>query len=182
MTKASDNIFAKLILVEGSAPSSPSASDFKLYFDSSDHLFKSKNSAGTVTTYGAGGVLAGTGTNITAGDYTSKSSTTFADLDATNLKLTVVTGAHRVLIGVVCASAITTGTQSICLDVTIDGTREGQTFGLIAVDDTVNAKAVNLSFVHMTAALTAASHEFRVQYRVTGSNATFYASTTVTPF
>jgi hypothetical protein len=54
VTKASDNIFPKVTFVEGSAPSSPSASDFHLYVDSSDHLLKYKNSAGTVTTLGAG--------------------------------------------------------------------------------------------------------------------------------
>ena len=54
MTLASDNIFPKVILVEGAAPSSPSASDFKLYVDSADHLLKMKNSAGTVTTFGTG--------------------------------------------------------------------------------------------------------------------------------
>ena len=54
MTAASDNIFPKLILVEGAAPASPAASDFKLYVDSSDHLLKMKNSAGTVTTFGTG--------------------------------------------------------------------------------------------------------------------------------
>lgn len=54
MTKASDNIFPKVTFVEGSAPSSPSASDFHLYFDSSDHLLKFKNSAGSITTLATG--------------------------------------------------------------------------------------------------------------------------------
>ena len=54
MTKASDNIFPKVTFVEGAAPSSPAASDFHLYFDSSDHLLKWKNSAGTVTTIATG--------------------------------------------------------------------------------------------------------------------------------
>lgn len=54
MTKASDNIFPKLTLVEGAAPVSPAATDFSLYFDSSDHLLKWKNSAGTVTTVATG--------------------------------------------------------------------------------------------------------------------------------
>lgn len=36
------------------APSSPAATNFKLYFDSSDHLLKWKNSAGTVTTIATG--------------------------------------------------------------------------------------------------------------------------------
>jgi hypothetical protein len=54
MTLASANIFPKVTFVEGSAPSSPSANDFHLYFDSSDHLLKWKNSAGTVTTIATG--------------------------------------------------------------------------------------------------------------------------------
>jgi hypothetical protein len=54
MTKASDNIFPKVTFLEGAAPSSPSASDFHLYFDSADHLLKWKNSAGAVTTIATG--------------------------------------------------------------------------------------------------------------------------------
>lgn len=55
MTKASDNVFPKVTFVEGSAPSSPAATDFHLYFDSSDHLLKWKNSAGTVFPVTTGG-------------------------------------------------------------------------------------------------------------------------------
>lgn len=58
MTKASDNIFPKVTLVEGAAPSSPAANDFHLFFDSADHLLKWKNSAGTVTTIATGTSLA----------------------------------------------------------------------------------------------------------------------------
>jgi len=55
VTKASDNVFPKVTFVEGAAPASPSASDFHLYFDSSDHLLKWKNSAGTVFPVTTGG-------------------------------------------------------------------------------------------------------------------------------
>ena len=48
MTVVSDNLFPKVILVEGSAPSNPSAGDQKLFVDSVDHHLKRKNSAGTV--------------------------------------------------------------------------------------------------------------------------------------
>lgn len=51
---ASDNVFPKVTFVEGAAPSSPAATNFKLYFDSADHLLKWKNSAGTVTTIATG--------------------------------------------------------------------------------------------------------------------------------
>lgn len=55
MTKASDNIFPKLIVAEGSAPSSPSAGDQKLFIDSADHKLKRKDSGGSVTTIEGGG-------------------------------------------------------------------------------------------------------------------------------
>jgi hypothetical protein len=53
MTKASDNIFPKVLFLEGSAPSSPSSGDQALYVDSADHRVKRKNSGGTV--YGVDG-------------------------------------------------------------------------------------------------------------------------------
>lgn len=49
MTKASDNVFPKVLVLEGSAPSSPSAGNQALYIDSADHKLKRKNSSGTVT-------------------------------------------------------------------------------------------------------------------------------------
>lgn len=55
MTKVDDNLFPKLILVEGTAPSSPSAGDQTLFIDSADHKLKRKNSSGTVTTIEGGG-------------------------------------------------------------------------------------------------------------------------------
>lgn len=49
MTKASDNVFPKVLVLEGSAPSSPSAGNQAVYIDSADHKLKRKNSSGTVT-------------------------------------------------------------------------------------------------------------------------------------
>ena len=51
---ASDNIWPKIIVSEAAAPAAPAAGQFKLYFDSADHLLKWKNSAGTVTTIATG--------------------------------------------------------------------------------------------------------------------------------
>lgn len=56
MAKASDNVFPKLIVAEGSVPATPSAGQQKLYVDTADHKLKRVNSAGSVTTIeGAGG-------------------------------------------------------------------------------------------------------------------------------
>jgi hypothetical protein len=54
MVAASNNPYPSVLFVEGSAPSSPAATNFRLYYDSSDHLLKWKNSAGTVTTIATG--------------------------------------------------------------------------------------------------------------------------------
>lgn len=48
-----NNISPYISFVEGSAPSSPAATNFRLYYDSADHLLKWKNSAGTVTSIAA---------------------------------------------------------------------------------------------------------------------------------
>jgi hypothetical protein len=53
--RASDNPFASLLVVEGSAPGSPSAGDQRLFIDSADHVLKLKDSSGTVTPVGSGG-------------------------------------------------------------------------------------------------------------------------------
>lgn len=48
MTKASDNAFPSLLVVEGSAPAAPAAGDHRLYVDSADHLLKWKDSSSVV--------------------------------------------------------------------------------------------------------------------------------------
>lgn len=75
MTLFQDNISPYISFVEGSAPSSPAATNFRLYYDSSDHLLKWKNSAGTVTTIATGTPL--TNPMTTTGDmiYSSSGST-----------------------------------------------------------------------------------------------------------
>lgn len=89
MTVASDNIFPKIILSEDAAPASPSAGDFKLYVDSSDHLFKMKNSSGTVTTFGSGIADMGTATYF---DFTTGSAP--ASPSAGKVRLYSLTGDH----------------------------------------------------------------------------------------
>lgn len=50
MAIGSNNPFPSVLILEGSAPSSPSAGNQRLYVDSSDHVLKLKNSSGTVST------------------------------------------------------------------------------------------------------------------------------------
>jgi hypothetical protein len=55
MAKASDNPFPSVLVVEGSAPASPSAGNQRLFVDTADHKLKRVNSSGTVTTVEGGG-------------------------------------------------------------------------------------------------------------------------------
>lgn len=49
MPKGSDNPFPSLLIVEGTAPASPSAGRQRVFIDSADNRLKRKNSSGVVT-------------------------------------------------------------------------------------------------------------------------------------
>lgn len=117
MTKASDNVFPKVTFVEGSAPSSPAASDFHLYFDSSDHLLKWKNSAGTVFPVTTGGladpmttrgdVIVRNASNVTA-RLAKGSAGTYLGSDGTDVAYAAVTDAQLSTSDVTTNNASTT--------------------------------------------------------------------------
>jgi hypothetical protein len=70
MAKFEDNISPYLSFVEGAAPSSPAATNFRLFYDSADHLLKWKNSAGVVTAIATGTPL--TDPTTTRGDIITR--------------------------------------------------------------------------------------------------------------
>lgn len=135
MTVASNNIFPKVTLVEGSAPASPAATNFSLYFDSSDHLLKWKNSAGAVTIVGAGtpafvGCFAYNSTTQSFGATTltymalnaeAYDTSTFHDNTTNNSRLVApTTGYYRITGGIWYAT--TTGTNYVLVDKNHSGT------------------------------------------------------------
>jgi hypothetical protein len=81
------------------------------------------------------------------------------------------------------ASGHNSGTgNNLAVDLAIDGTRQGQTYGLNVIQAAgTSVPNSNLGFVYLTAALTAASHTFKIQWRVDGTTGTLFASTGVTP-
>lgn len=131
---------------------------------------------------GGGSTMAAGVARVTSGDVTGLTSTTFADL--TGCTVTITTGARRVLVTVSLVWVMTAtgapGTTSF--DLAIDGTRIGQTFGFHAQDFVNGDTAAKVcSFSFLTDALTAASHTFKVQYKVSLGTMKVYASTGVTP-
>lgn len=77
--KGSDNPYPSILVAEGSAPAAPAAGKLRLFIDSSDHLLKTINSAGTVAAVDsvdpefvrdtiAAALVAGTGVTFTIDD------------------------------------------------------------------------------------------------------------------
>jgi hypothetical protein len=156
--------------------------------DSPTHWTAETDTAKVLKPDGSGGVVWGTdatgsgGSNqgsrdgpITSGNKTT-TSTTFVDVDATDFSITITTGAKRVLVGFVGAVQ-TNATAIVSLDIDIDGSRQGGDFGLTRTSMATTV-ANNMSFTYMSAALTAASHTFKLQWRTTAGTATLLSTTT----
>ena len=134
---------------------------------------------------GGGGAtpsLASDRKTLTTGDFTW-TATTFTDLNAA-LDITLTTGAHRCLCAwtLMAKNSDGTGPPQLQVDVELDGTRLGQTFGLVFFGPNANNN-VNLSGSTLTSVLTAASHTFKLMFRIDGNHGTtsIYASTTIAP-
>lgn len=113
----------------------------------------------------------------TAGDI-STTSTSF--VDATSLSITGSTGARRCLVGFTGFVYHGSNQAGIYIQLDIDGTDQGGAFGMTG-EVTVSGgnDAHNASFVYMTDVLTAASHTFKIRWRVTSGTGNMYAGTDV---
>jgi hypothetical protein len=104
-----------------------------------------------------------------ATDYTT-TSTTFTNVDATNLSLTIVTSGGDVMVHFDCFCANATG--AVYLDFTVDGARHAGDEG---VARTLSNSGQSLAFTRLVRGLTAGSHTFNLQWRVSGGTGTLYA-------
>ena len=116
---------------------------------------------------------------VTSGDLTTNS-TSF--VDATGLTTTITTGAHRCLILFTC-SVLAQANTDVGLDLAVDGTRLGNTtHGLVlAGNNASNSVYYPASIFYVTDVLSAGSHTFKVQFRVTSGTATINASSGLNP-
>lgn len=98
-------------------------------------------------------------------DYTPGAS--FADVDATNLSITLSLTTGRVVISAqVVIKAATSQSIDCYLDVAIDGTRHGGTNG-ITVESTTDPKTKGAGFYVMVTGLSVGSHTFKLQAKQT---------------
>ena len=110
-----------------------------------------------------------------ASDYTT-TSTAFADVDGTNLKATITTGGGALLLGFSGSIFQSVATVSrLYFDIDIDGTRLGLDDGLINFRPVTLPDSYGVSFTHVTAALSSASHIIKLQWKVSGGTGGLYA-------
>ncbi len=107
-------------------------------------------------------------------DYTT-SSTSYVDVDATNFAFTLVTNGGPVMVGFTGIVRHTNGTGEF--DVDMDGARLAGDDGL-ALGHAIAAaepSKVTVSFVFLKSSLSAASHIFKLQWRVSAGTVTMNA-------
>jgi len=177
MAKASDNAFPSLLITEGTEPSAPAAGKQRLYIDSTTHKLKRTDSSGTDVDIESAAATSEF-TEISAVKRTSGNLTTTSAtfVDATGLTVTITTAAVRCLITFIgWGNSTSSGTASV--DLNIDGTRVGGTFGLMSCSG--SGLHGNLGFTFVTDVLSAASHTFKIQIRNdAGFTTTLFASST----
>lgn len=108
-----------------------------------------------------------------ASNYTT-TSTSFTDVDATNLSITVVTGGgvmEVIFDGVVDNS----GASYNYMNVDIDGSPMVANDGINATQEGAAGERQIFSFNRRVIGLSAGSHTFKLQWKVSGGTATLYA-------
>lgn len=117
----------------------------------------------------------------TSGNYTT-TSTSFVDVDGTNLALTITTLARRVMIGFT-GSIKHSAANATSLTVDLDGTNLGAAVGsagyggLVTVRPSTNNFEGDASFTFLTDVLSAGSHTFKLQWVTAAATATLPGST-----
>lgn len=112
-------------------------------------------------------------------DY-STSSTTFADVDATNLSVTLTTSTGRVLVAFAGTFYNSGGnTPDMSLDVDIDGSRMGAaTDGIVTEKLIGNQEKQAVSFTLLKTGLSIGSHTFKLQWKATAGPVYLRSSST----
>lgn len=104
-------------------------------------------------------------------DYTT-TSTTFVDVDATNLSVTLTTNGGDVF--VFFAPLVGLGSsQVVFFDLDVDGTGLGGDDGIVAA--VPSGVGIAIPVMAMITGLAAGSHTIKLQWKVSGGTATLYA-------
>lgn len=105
------------------------------------------------------------------------SSTSFVDIDATNLILTFTTGGGDVILFFTGSFTHSALAQSSYLDIheSVSGGRLGGDDGLTKTVTSTAAQVFNVTLAYRATGLSAASHTFKLQWKVAANTLTLYA-------
>lgn len=111
-------------------------------------------------------------------DY-STTSTTFVNIDATNLSIDLTTSGTAVLVGF---NGVIRQTESVYLDLNVDGTRYANTtngIGIATISSTANDQLSG--FVVLVTGLSVGSHQFRPMWRVASGTGVLRSASSSSP-
>lgn len=101
----------------------------------------------------------------------STTSTSFVDVDSTNLSFTITTNGGDVLFHGHWTASLTAGFAFY--DIEVDGVRVGGDDGIVR--HSTGSGSETLSFTRLITGLSAGSHTFKMQWRTTSGTITMYA-------
>lgn len=105
----------------------------------------------------------------------STTSTSFADIDAANLALTITTTGGDVLVVFAGSFSNGGGAAYVYVDFAVDGTRQGLDDGVLCLYSPSASSMLNGSFAWLVTGLAAGSHTFKLQWKSSGGTITLYA-------
>ena len=142
-------------------------------------IFTHANTAVRTYTFPDNDLTIGAAATKSAATLTSDFTTTSTSfVDVTGLSITVTTTGGRILMLFSGVLSNTLGTVGQMATFTVDGTNQGGTNGLVQTETNTAGAAENASMIWLTAALSAASHTFKVQIRADSGTATLRGNPT----
>jgi hypothetical protein len=109
-----------------------------------------------------------------ASDY-STTSTSFVDVDATNLALTITTSGGDILVGFSGDIANDTAGRSVMLNISLDGTLVTNDDGFIVTYQTTANRSIPVSFVYLITGVSAGAHTLKLSWKVSANTGVLYA-------
>lgn len=113
---------------------------------------------------------------LTGGDYTTNS-TSFVDVDTTNINFTLATTGGAVEFGFHSSVSNNTQGSNVYFNLLVDGSPLAADNGIFQVGQDASFDIYPVSFVRRIEGLGIGSHTFKLQWKVTGNTGRIYANT-----
>lgn len=113
-----------------------------------------------------------------ASDYTT-SSTSFADVDSTNLAMSITTTGGDILVTATLSAAHSDGAGFIYFDIDLDGTRQGLDDGIVFFElsaaSGIAGATIPVTISYWIQSVSAGAHTVKLQWKTSGATASLWA-------